>query len=93
MRRPDLKLDSPYNTYVVSGLPPSPICSPSVASMLAAASPDDTDFLYFVSRNDGRHVFARTKAEHDRNVHTWQKLYWRERRAEERAGASEDAGS
>lgn len=84
LRRPDLKLDSPYNTYVVPGLPPGPICSPSVASLLAAAQPADTQYLYFVSKNDGSHVFARTKAEHDRNVYQWQKLYWRKRWAEER---------
>ncbi|MEM8931382.1 MAG: endolytic transglycosylase MltG [Acidobacteriota bacterium] len=84
IRRPDLKLDSPYNTYVVAGLPPGPICSPSIASVLAALQPADTEFLYFVSRNDGSHVFAQSKAEHDRNVYRWQKLYWRKRWAEER---------
>ena len=88
LRRPDLRLDSPYNTYVVPGLPPSPICSPSIASLLAALQPADTKYLYFVSKNDGSHVFARTKAEHDRNVYKWQKLYWRKRWAEERRSAS-----
>lgn len=84
LRRKDLKIDSPYNTYVYPGLPPGPICSPGVASMVAAASPDETEHLYFVSRNDGSHVFARTLAEHNRNVTRWQKLYWRQRWAEER---------
>jgi peptidoglycan lytic transglycosylase G len=85
LRRVDLKLDSPYNTYRYPGLPPGPICSPSVASLLAAAMPADTNYLYFVSRNDGRHVFASSKEEHDRNVYKWQKLYWKERWAKERA--------
>ncbi len=84
IRRPDLKLDSPYNTYLYPGLPPGPICSPGVASMVAAAAPAETDHLYFVSRNDGTHVFAETLAEHNRNVDRWQRQYWRKRWAEER---------
>ena len=86
LRRRDLKLDSPYNTYVYPGLPPSPICSPGVASMVAAANPAETSHLYFVSRNDGSHIFADSLAEHNRNVTRWQKQYWRKRWAEERQG-------
>lgn len=85
LRRADLKLDSPYNTYLHAGLPPGPICSPSLKSLVAAAAPADTPYLYFVSKNDGSHVFAETYAEHRRNVEYWQKRYWRERRAEERS--------
>lgn len=85
LRRPDLQLDSPYNTYVVQGLPPGPICSPTVRSLLAAAAPADTNYLYFVSRNDGTHVFAETLAEHNRNVDVWQRQYWQRKWAEERA--------
>ncbi len=84
LRRKDLKLDSPYNTYVYPGLPPGPICSPGVASMVAAAAPAEGPHFYFVSRNDGTHVFAKTLAEHNRNVTRWQKQYWRRRWAEER---------
>lgn len=84
LRRKDLKLDSPYNTYVYPGLPPGPICSPGVASMVAAARPADVPYFYFVSRNDGTHVFAETLAEHNRNVTRWQKQYWQRRWAEER---------
>ncbi len=84
LRRPDLRIDSPYNTYRYPGLPPGPICSPGLASLAAAAEPADTPFLYFVSRNDGSHVFAATLAEHNRNVERWQRQYWRERWAEER---------
>ncbi len=84
LRRADLKLDSPYNTYRYPGLPPGPIASPGLASLRAAAAPADEPYLYFVSRNDGTHVFARTLGEHNRNVQRWQRQYWRQRRAEER---------
>jgi UPF0755 protein len=86
LRRVDLKLDSPYNTYRYPGLPPGPICSPAVASLAAAVAPTETTFLYFVSRNDGSHVFAETLNEHNRNVERWQRAYWRKRWAEERRG-------
>lgn len=84
LRRRDLELDSPYNTYVHPGLPPGPICSPGEHSLRAAAAPADAPYLYFVSRNDGTHVFAETLAEHNRNVARWQVRYWRERRAAQR---------
>ena len=81
IRREDLRMDSPYNTYRYAGLPPGPICSPGLASLTAAAAPAAVPYLYFVSRNDGTHVFARTLAEHNRNVDIWQRQYWRDRRA------------
>jgi UPF0755 protein len=84
LRRDDLRMDSPYNTYRYAGLPPGPICSPGLASLRAAADPADAPYIYFVSRNDGSHVFAETLAEHNRNVERWQRRYWRERRAAER---------
>ncbi len=80
LRRRDLEAESPWNTYRVRGLPPGPICSPGVASLAAAARPADTPLLYFVSRNDGSHVFAETLGEHQRNVDRWQRRYFRERR-------------
>lgn len=80
IRRADLDLDHPYNTYRYGGLPPGPIGSPGLASLLAAARPADVPYLYFVSRNDGSHVFAITLAEHNRNVDVWQRQYWRQRR-------------
>ncbi len=55
---------SPYNTYRIAGLPPAPIGQPSEASIAAALDPPDSDFLYFVARPDGRHVFSRTYREH-----------------------------
>ncbi len=64
----DLKIDSPYNTYIHRGLPPGPICSPGKASLLAALRPEKTEALYFVSKGDGTHVFSRTFAEHQRAI-------------------------
>jgi UPF0755 protein len=84
--RADLQFDSPYNTYKYAGLPPGPIAAPGKASLEAAASPADVPYLYFVSRNDGSHAFASTLDEHNRNVHQWQVLYFREKRERERAG-------
>ncbi len=80
----DLQLDSPYNTYRVAGLPPGPICSPGLPSLEAAARPAAVPYLYFVSRNDGTHVFASTLEEQSRNVQIWQRQYWRDRREQER---------
>ena len=77
LRRDDLALDSPYNTYRYPGLPPSPIASPGKASLEAVIHPADVDYLYFVSRNDGSHEFATTLAEHNRNVQKFQRDYFR----------------
>lgn len=64
----DLKVNSPYNTYQLTGLPPGPICSPGLASLQAAVAPADTGYLFFVARDDGSHAFATTLAEHNQNV-------------------------
>jgi UPF0755 protein len=72
IRKEDLSMDSPYNTYRYPGLPPGPIASPGKASLTAARHPADVPYLYFVSRNDGTHVFASTLAEHNRNVQLYQ---------------------
>jgi cell division protein YceG involved in septum cleavage len=88
--RQDLRMDSPYNTYRHAGLPPGPIASPGLASLKAAARPADTTALYFVSRNDGTHVFADTLAEHNRNVDRWQRQYWREQRKRQAAAPRAD---
>ncbi|MEM6701880.1 MAG: endolytic transglycosylase MltG [Acidobacteriota bacterium] len=85
IRRRDLKMESPYNTYLVPGLPPSPIGSPALRSLIAAVQPEDSPYLFFVSRNDGSHVFAQSIDEHNRNVRIWQKEFWTKKWAEERA--------
>jgi UPF0755 protein len=77
IRREDLQIDSPYNTYRYAGLPPGPIAAPGRASIEAALQPAPVPYLYFVSRNDGSHVFAETLAEHNRNVREYQVLYFR----------------
>lgn len=65
----DREVDSPYNTYVVTGLPPTPIASPGNSSLEAAAAPDDTPFFFYVlSDNQGNHAFAETLDEHNANV-------------------------
>ena len=62
----DLKVDSPYNTYRYPGLPPGPICNPGKASILAALYPAEVDYLYFVAKGDGTHIFSSTLDEHNR---------------------------
>ncbi len=78
IRKPDLQIDSPYNTYRYPGLPPGPIASPGRESIEAAVHPAEVKYLYFVSRNDGSHAFASTLAEHSRNVAKWQIRYFRQ---------------
>jgi UPF0755 protein len=78
LTRADLSFDSPYNTYRYAGLPPGPIASPGRLSIRAAMSPADVPFIYFVSRNDGSHVFARTLAEHAANVRRYQVQYFQQ---------------
>jgi UPF0755 protein len=73
LRRADLDMTSPYNTYRFAGLPPGPIASPGRASIEAALRPADVPYLYFVSRNDGTHVFSSTLAEHNRAVNQFQR--------------------
>ncbi len=73
LTRESLAFDSPYNTYLHPGLPPGPIASPGRASLEAVVHPAPVNYLYFVSRNDGSHEFARTLEEHNRNVYRFQK--------------------
>ena len=80
IHKQDLAFDSPYNTYRYPGLPPGPIASPGKASLEAALSPADVKYLYFVSRNDGTHVFADSLEAHNRNVQKFQVDYFRAQR-------------
>jgi len=68
-----LQTPSPYNTYLNRGLPPGPIANPGASAIRAAAFPADTDYLYFVSRNDGSHRFSRTLSEHNAGVASYRK--------------------
>ncbi|MEK9629867.1 MAG: endolytic transglycosylase MltG [Nitrospinota bacterium] len=72
IRKKDLKIDSPYNTYRYKGLPPGPIASPGLKSIIAALYPVNTSNLYFVSRQDGSHQFSTTLNEHNRAVQKYQ---------------------
>ena len=73
IRKGDLEIDSPYNTYRYAGLPPGPIASPGRASLHAVLHPADVPDLYFVSRNDGSHEFSQTLAEHQKWVNVYQR--------------------
>ncbi len=72
LRKKDLSIESPYNTYRVLGLPPGPIANPGSAAIHAALYPAPTEYLYFVSRNDGSHEFSTTLAEHNHAVRKYQ---------------------
>ncbi|MCS7245411.1 MAG: endolytic transglycosylase MltG [candidate division WOR-3 bacterium] len=64
----EIKFNSPYNTYINLGLPPTPICSPSLSSIIAVLKPKKTDYLYFVANKDKKHLFAKTYSEHLKNI-------------------------
>lgn len=80
IRKADLRIDSRYNTYRYYGLPPGPIGSPGASALRAAVEPADTEYLFFVSMNTGRHYFSRTLSEHNRAVWEYQKKPFRVRR-------------
>ncbi len=73
LTKADLQRPTPYNTYLLNGLPPTPICNPGRDSLLAALYPSPVSYLYFVSRNDGSHYFSSTIEEHNRAVRKYQK--------------------
>ena len=80
LTRKDLDQPTPYNSYRIDGLPPTPIANPGRAAIAAVLAPAESDFFYFVASGDGGHAFARTLAEHNRNVAKWRQIQ-KERRS------------
>ena len=81
----DLRIKSPYNTYMYKGLPPGPINSPGTQSLHAALNPQINDYLYFVAKGDGYHTFSRNEKEHERAKRAFQRV--RKKVKRERAGS------
>lgn len=73
IRKKDLREKTPYNTYQINGLPPTPIAMPAASSVNAALHPDNSGYLYFVAMGDGRHFFSKTLYEHEIAVDTYQR--------------------
>lgn len=86
LTRSELRKKTPYNTYLIDGLPPTAIANPGEASIRAAAQPDETPYLYFVADGTGGHAFAETLQEHNRNVAAWRRI---ERERKEAGNANE----
>ncbi|MCK5878541.1 MAG: endolytic transglycosylase MltG [Holophagae bacterium] len=80
IRKSDISMQNPYNTYVHGGLPPGPIANPGAAALFSVFHPAESDYLFFVSRNDGTHVFASHYSQHLENVRRFQVQYWRKKR-------------
>ncbi len=80
IRKSDMSMEDPYNTYVHGGLPPGPIANPGAAALFSVFHPARNNYLYFVSRNDSTHVFASHYSQHLENVKRYQIRYWRKKR-------------
>ncbi|WP_425050371.1 endolytic transglycosylase MltG [Psychromarinibacter sp. S121] len=74
IRQSELRAETPYNTYVIDGLPPTPIANPGIASLEAAMNPEETPYVFFVADGTGGHAFAETLAEHNENVAKWREI-------------------
>lgn len=74
LRRSELRRETPWNTYVIAGLPPTPIANPGLASLEAAANPPETPYIFFVADGTGGHAFAETLDEHNANVANWRRI-------------------
>ena len=90
LRRSELLKPTAYNTYIIEGLPPTPIANPGKASIEAALNPAESEFFFFVADGTGGHAFARTLAEHNANVRKWREIEAERRAAEEDAAQSEE---
>jgi len=76
----DLKIDNPYNTYLIRGLPPGPINNPSLSALMASVNPEKSDYIYFVADTEGGHMFSKTLKEHKNNI----RIYKRKRKLKEK---------
>lgn len=85
LRQSELRRETPYNTYVIDGLPPTPIANPGAEAIKAAVNPDTTDYLFFVADGTGGHAFAETLDEHNENVARWRQI-------EAEQGAAQEGG-
>ena len=85
LRQSELRRETPYNTYVIDGLPPTPIANPGAEAIKAAVNPDQSDYLFFVADGSGGHAFATTLEEHNANVAAWRKI-------EAAQGAADEGG-
>ncbi|MEM6665015.1 MAG: endolytic transglycosylase MltG [Pseudomonadota bacterium] len=89
IRRSEIDGYTPYNTYQIDGLPPTPIANPGRLSLEAVANPEETDALFFVADGTGGHAFSVTYEEHNRNVRRWREIEAERRRAAEEAAAND----
>jgi UPF0755 protein len=74
LRQSELRRETPWNTYVIDGMPPTPIANPGREAIFAAVNPDVTDYIFFVADGTGGHAFARTLDEHNENVARWRAI-------------------
>ncbi|MGB3244650.1 MAG: endolytic transglycosylase MltG [Sulfitobacter sp.] len=91
LRRSELRRETPWNTYVIPALPPTPIANPGRASLMAAAQPEASDYIFFVADGTGGHAFAVTLEEHNENVARWRQI--EAERGEEAAGNASTGGN